>query len=133
MEGIVAPGMPDHAESDHPTDELEATMASECSIQIEPGPARRGKPSFWARLRGSFYENQRSALQSLFLFVVGIVLVGIGLHCLLTCDPSTHGFIFITPGGLAFLPGAYGVFVFLMHARQHSGYDPRNLPRWERV
>eukprot|EP01060_Flectonema_neradi_P037512 TRINITY_DN7571_c0_g1_i1.p1 TRINITY_DN7571_c0_g1~~TRINITY_DN7571_c0_g1_i1.p1 ORF type:complete len:156 (+),score=16.43 TRINITY_DN7571_c0_g1_i1:57-470(+) len=89
---------------------------------------------FCSRLRVSSKQHKKSFILAMVLFFIGTVLLGIGIHCLVACTPERHGVIFLVSGLLAFLPGSYGVLVFVQHARRIRGYDPCHLERkWHGV
>eukprot|EP01061_Rhynchopus_euleeides_P034391 TRINITY_DN58195_c0_g1_i1.p1 TRINITY_DN58195_c0_g1~~TRINITY_DN58195_c0_g1_i1.p1 ORF type:complete len:238 (+),score=49.23 TRINITY_DN58195_c0_g1_i1:76-714(+) len=83
--------------------------------------------TFIMRFKRAYLRFTKEFLLSLSFAVVGACLLLAGITCLVQCDPHTHGIIFCIVGGLGFLPGAYGQFVFIQYARAVAGYDPEDL------
>ncbi|KAJ9458017.1 hypothetical protein DIPPA_11276 [Diplonema papillatum] len=90
-------------------------------------------PQFWPLLKTSFARYRRTFVMALTLFLVGMALLVAGIFCAVKCD-NEHYIIFLVLGALVFLPGSYGLFVFVQHARRVNGYDPQELSQtWEKV
>eukprot|EP00755_Sulcionema_specki_P035008 Sspe_Gene.21340::Locus_7994_Transcript_1_1_Confidence_1.000_Length_1019::g.21340::m.21340 len=94
----------------------------------ERRPVMDQRPGALQKLYRASLQHRRKFVMSIVLLIVGCILVGSGIACIVGCDNHAHGITIIFVGALGLLPGIYGTYTFLQFARGVPGYDPKDLP-----